>query len=184
MQEIEKLSIPTPDELSVKKLWEHFKSNKTVMEYMPDYASGKLLERDSFPNAPSTLHPKEVQLLAEAPHKASKLHFKKMEDEIIELTPEIKKLIESTATYKSKFFHSHRLLTTAGRVLWMLKKKSPGIRKLKERITFPANLARFVEKPNLKVIRLSGQSNLDHFIRRQTRDEIMESIEEEKKKEE
>ena len=154
------------------------------MEYMPDYVPGELPERDFFFNVLSTLYPKEVQLLVEASYKARQLHFKKMEDEMIELTPEIKKLIESTVTYKSKYFHSHRLLATAGRVLWMLKKKSPGIRKLKERIAFPANLARFVENPNLKVRRLSGQSNLDHFIRRQARDEIMESIEEEEKKEE
>ena len=115
--EIEKLNIPSFDELSVKKLWEHFKNNKTVMEYMPDYAPEELPERDFFFNVLSTLYPKEVQLLVEASYKARQLHFKKMKDEMIELTPEIKKLIESTVTYKSKYFHSHRLLATAGRVL-------------------------------------------------------------------
>ena len=33
-----------------------------------------------------------------------------MEYEMIKLTPEIKKLIESTVKYKSKYFHSYRLL--------------------------------------------------------------------------
>ena len=75
-----------------------------MIEYMPDYAPGELQERDFFFNVLSTLYPKEVQLLVEASYKARQLYFKKMEDEMIELTPEIKKLIESTVTYKVSIF--------------------------------------------------------------------------------
>ena len=95
-----------------------------------------------------------------------------------------KKLIESTFIYKSRYFCSHRLLATSGRILWMLKKKSPGVRKLKERIQFQASLARFEEKPNVRVRRLSVQSNLDHSIRQRVRDEIMEDNKEEEMNEE
>ena len=87
------------------------------MEYMPDYAPGELPERYFFFNVLSTLYSKEVHLLVDASYKARQLHFKKVNDEMIELSPEIKKLIESTVTYKSRYFCSHRLLATAGRIL-------------------------------------------------------------------
>ena len=97
------------------------------MEYMPDYAPGEFPERDFFFNVLSTLYPKEIHFLVDASYKARQLHFKKVNDEMIELSSEIKKLIEPTVINKSKYFCSHRLLVTAGSILWMLKKKSQGV---------------------------------------------------------
>ena len=101
MSELTIQNIPTFDELSIKKLWSHFKNNQTLMKYMPDYPDKQLPERDFFFGVLSTLYPKETEYLIKAAYKARKIHYKKNEDKMIEVTPDVKAAIDSIFSYKS-----------------------------------------------------------------------------------
>ena len=47
LYEIEKQHIPPFTELGVKKLWNHFKRNKTVCNYMPEYPENRFQNESS-----------------------------------------------------------------------------------------------------------------------------------------
>ena len=74
MGELNRSNIPSFNELSINKLWSHFKSNSTVMKYMPEYASKQLIEKEFLFNALNTLYPVEVEKMFDAAYKARKTH--------------------------------------------------------------------------------------------------------------
>ena len=102
MGELNRSNIPSFNELSINKLWSHFKSNSTLMKYMPEYASKQLPEKEFFFNVLNTLYPVEVEKMVDAAYKARKTHYKRNEDELIELSSEMKQAIQSAIVYKSK----------------------------------------------------------------------------------
>ena len=102
MGEINKTNIPAFNELSISKLGNHIKSNPTVMKYMPDYVSKQQSEREFIFNMLGTLYPTEVDKMVDAAYKARKTHHKQNEDDLIELTQEMKKAIQSAIVYQSK----------------------------------------------------------------------------------
>ena len=89
-------------ELSVNKLWNHFKTNETVLKYLPEYSGKQYPEHEFFFNILSTIYPKEVENMIEAAYKLRKQHYKKNHDEMIEITDEFKEQIKSVIVYRSK----------------------------------------------------------------------------------
>ena len=82
-------------------MWEHFKGNSTVKEYFPEYKEGEYPERDYFFAILNTLYSQGVDKLVDAAYKARKVHFKKQEDDMIQLTNEMKEEIKNVVVYKS-----------------------------------------------------------------------------------
>ena len=101
MSELTIQNISTFDELSIKKHWNHFKNNQILMKYMPDYPDKQLPEWDFFFGVLSTLYPKETEALVKAAYKEWKIHYKKNEDNMIEVIPDVKAAIDSILNYKS-----------------------------------------------------------------------------------
>ena len=71
------------------------------MKYMPDYPDKQLPPRDFFFVFLSTLYSKKTEDLVKAAYKARKIHYKKNEDNMIEVTPDVKAAIDSILIYKS-----------------------------------------------------------------------------------
>ena len=65
------LNVPVFTELRVAKFWNHFKNNKTVIEYMPEYEKKQLQERDFFFGVLCTIYPKEMIDLIKATKRES-----------------------------------------------------------------------------------------------------------------
>ena len=82
-------------------MWSHFKENQTIMKYMPDYENNELPERGFFFEILSTLYPREWEELIKAAYKARSSHYSTSRDEMVELTEEVKKEIDSIVSYKS-----------------------------------------------------------------------------------
>ena len=78
MVEINKTNIPEFNEVSISKLWNHFKSNPTVMKYMPDYVGKQQPEKEFFFNVLGTLYPTEVDKMVDAAYKVRKTIINKM----------------------------------------------------------------------------------------------------------
>ena len=72
------------------------------MMYMLEYSREQIPEKDFFYNVLSIIYPKEVGTLIDAVYKARQSHYRKQEDEMIKMTPNIKDAIKSTLVYKSK----------------------------------------------------------------------------------
>ena len=53
-------------ELSVNKLWNQFKTNETVLKYLPEYSGKQYPEHEFFFNILSAIYPKEVENMIEA----------------------------------------------------------------------------------------------------------------------
>lgn len=88
-------NVPSFDELSVGKLYNHFKSNKTIMKYMPDYSEKELPEKEFFFGVLATLYPVESRKIIDAAYKARNTHYQKNQADLIELTKEAKDELES-----------------------------------------------------------------------------------------
>ena len=181
MHEIEKKNIPFFNELSIKQLWNHFKNNATIISYFPEYGANEYPERDFFFNVLWTLYPNEVEMMIQAAYKASNLHYKKKNEELVELTNEIKEAIKSTITYKSKHFMLVKLIAINGRMLWKLKSGAVGKRQMKERIKFPADLSKFANQPSLRARRLNPALYQNRATNQRNRDARMSNVDEEEK---
>ena len=72
------------------------------MKFMPENASKQLPEKEFFFNVLNTLYPVDVEKMVDAAYKAKKTHYKRNEDELIELSSEMKQAIQSVIVYKSK----------------------------------------------------------------------------------
>ena len=107
LYEIEKQHIPPFAELGVKKLWNHFKRNKTVCNYMPEYPEKQIPEREFFFGVLCTLYPKVVGRIVEAAYKARNQKHEESKDDMIEMTKLAKEAIDSVLTYKSKTYFSY-----------------------------------------------------------------------------
>ena len=83
-------------------MWNHFKKNQTIQKYIPDYNEGELPERNFFIEVLSTVYPNECENLIKAAFKARKSYYNNVTIEMIELTEEVKKELESIISYKSK----------------------------------------------------------------------------------
>ena len=70
------------------------------MKYMPDYPDKQLPERDFFFGVLSTLYPKETEDFVKAAYKARKIYYKKNEDNMIGVIPDVKAAIYSIIRYK------------------------------------------------------------------------------------
>ena len=82
-------------------MWKHFKGNSTVKEYFPEYKEGVYPESDYFFAILNTLYPQGFDKLMDAVYKARKVHFKKQEDDMIQLTNKMKEEIKNVVVYKS-----------------------------------------------------------------------------------
>ena len=180
MDEIEKKNIPYFNELSIKQLWSHFKNNATIVSYFPEYGAHEYPERDFFFNILCTLYSKEVEIMIQAAYKARNLQYKKKNEELVELTNNIKEAIKSTITYKSKHFLFLKLIAINGRALWMLKSKAVGKSQMKERIKFPVDLSKFVNQPSLRSRRLNLALYQNRALNQRNWGAQMSDIEEEK----
>ena len=118
--------------------------------------------------------------MIQAAYKARNLQYKKKNEELVELTNEIKEAIKSTITYKSKHLLFLKLIAINGRALWMLKSKAVGNRQMKERIKFPVDLSKFVNQPSLRSRRLNPALYQNRALNQRNRDAQMSDIEEEK----
>ena len=70
----------------------------------PWIQSGRVPERDFFFEILNTLYPQGVDHLVDADYKSRKVHFKRQEDDLIQLTDEMKEEIKNVVVYKSMKF--------------------------------------------------------------------------------
>ena len=168
-------------ELSISKLWNHFKGNQSIMKYMPDYESNQVTEKEFFFGVLSTVYPKETRDMVEAAYKARNTHYKKENDKMVELTPEVKKAIDSILSYKSKQVCLILFVATSGKALSLLKVKVSGKRKMNERFKFPVNLREFADPPRRIFRRIVPGTDNQIISLRRNRDQHMIDKEEEKK---
>jgi hypothetical protein len=104
------LAIPFYRELSVKHVWETFKQNEAIMEYMPDYEDDELPERTFLYTIVATIYPNETERLVQNCRAKRSLKETKEKDELVEITEEIKGEIDSLLHHPSKF-HQELLLS-------------------------------------------------------------------------
>ena len=69
---------------------------------MPDYTEKQIPEREFFIGVLATIYPKETEKMVDAAFKARQLQYRKNEDNMIEVTKDIKEIIDSVLSYKSK----------------------------------------------------------------------------------
>ena len=85
--------------------------------------------------------------MVEAAYKARNTQYKKEKDEMVELTQEVKKAIDSILSYKSKQVCLILFVATSVKALSLLKVKVSGKRKMNERFIFPDDLREFADPP-------------------------------------
>ena len=73
-----------------------------MIKYLPEYAYKQLPEKEFFFNVLNTLYPVKAEKMVGAAYKTRRIHYKRNEDELIELSSEMKQAIQSTIVYKSK----------------------------------------------------------------------------------
>ena len=176
MSEISYQNVPNFEELSIKKLWSHFRTNQTILKYMPDYAAGQQTEREFFFNILSTIYPKEFSELIQVAYKGRKLNNWKDEDNMIVIKKEMKDKIDAVLNYKSKYVFNLYILVSPGKEFSLLKKKETVRKILKERMIYTADLSIFANQSSLSVRRLIPTSWQEHIHSRRARDKIMEDI--------
>ena len=74
---------------------------------MPDYEKSELPERGFFFEILVTLYPRELEELIKAAFKARSAQYNSSRDEMIELTEEVNKEIDSIVSYKSMFLSDY-----------------------------------------------------------------------------
>ena len=69
---------------------------------MPDYTEKQIPEREFIIGVLATIYLKETEKMVNVAYKARQLQYWKNEDSMIEVTKDIKEIIESVLSYKSK----------------------------------------------------------------------------------
>ena len=82
---------------------------------MPDYPDKQLSELDFLFWVLSTLYPKETENLIKAAYKARKIYYKTNEYNMIEVTSDVKVVINSILSYKSN--QNFQYLASPGRAI-------------------------------------------------------------------
>ena len=94
--------VPKYPELSVDKVWAQLSQNEQAKKYFPDYAKGQAPERDYLFGIASSLFPDALRELVEEARIKRAKYDDPDNDELIEMTPDIKDKILSVLTQKSK----------------------------------------------------------------------------------
>ena len=94
--------VPKYKELSVKKIWEFVKDEEDIMVYFPDYKETELLPRDFLITILTTYNKEAMaELVTQARNKRS-ITLDSNNDNLIEITQEIKDSIQNSNIMKSK----------------------------------------------------------------------------------
>ena len=101
--EIAVVEVPEFQELSVKNLWESWKDNEAIKEYIPDYTDSELPEREFLFGIVGILYNAELTDVVRKSYSHRKQKYKKDDGEAIVITNEMSQLIKAIDSYKSKF---------------------------------------------------------------------------------
>ena len=99
------IEIPAYSELSIKNLYTNLKDQYLLKRYLPDYSKNSLPDKQFFYPVISTLFPKEVGDLVKEARKKRSIMQPSNNDELVAVSSEIKKEIESLLLHPSKFKH-------------------------------------------------------------------------------
>ena len=131
------------------------------MYYMPEYCDKQIFGREFFFGVLSALYQRVTSRLVELAYSARKARYTLENNEMIELTAELKSMIYNVVCFKNKIltnvdFH----IVSPGKVIQHLKVKSKEKRVSKERFKFPANLNGFSERTIYRVRKpITGDSS-------------------------
>ena len=89
-------------ELSVKNLWGTWKENPTIKESMPDYKDSELPERSFSLGIVGTLYKEGLEGVIETAYKHLNKHYENDTEKLIELTAEMKEMIDQVVSYNNK----------------------------------------------------------------------------------
>ena len=151
------------------------------MKYMTDYESNQVLKKSCFFGVLSTVYPMEKRDMVEAAYKARNTHYKKEKNEMVELTPEVKKAIDSILSYKSKQNCLILFVAISVKALSLLKVKVSGKRKMNEKFIFLVDLREFANPPRRIFRRIVPGTDNRMVSLRRNRDQPMIDEEEERK---
>ena len=102
--------VPKYKELSVKKIWEFVKDEEDIMVYFPDYKETELPPRDFLITILTTYNKEAMaELVTQARNKRS-ITLYSNNDNLIEITQEIKDSIQNSNIMKSKHSNLLRIL--------------------------------------------------------------------------
>ena len=98
------MDVPEFPELSVKKLWEVWKNNELINEYIPDYLDSELPEREFLFGIVGTRYNVERTELITKAFLHRKQKYKTDNDDAIEVIKEMLELIKRINSYKSRYY--------------------------------------------------------------------------------
>ena len=94
------------------------------MEYMPEYSAKLQPDKDYLHVVLSTLYPSQTFDMVQTAYKKRSISNQTPKDHMIEMTPEVHKLINQLIDVKSKHLSSQSVLASHGRAADLLKLKS------------------------------------------------------------
>ena len=112
INEVNRVYAPSFNELSVAKIWPEIKKCDHIMEYMPDYNEDQQPERDFLLNIMNTVYPRSVFKIIQAAYSKRKPEEDKEGKDLIEITPQMKQIIDNVIQYKSKFIANNKYSDT------------------------------------------------------------------------
>lgn len=189
------MDVPDFRELSTKNLWPRFRTNNYISDYFPDLKEHEFPEREFMYNIVNTLYPYELSKVVAKAYDYREVDERLYQEEMIELTPEMKQQIDDIIYNKSTFFKNGPvamlfslldfplnciLIATPGNIFPFLKVGAKLKKRVKEPLVFPVDVAPFAEAPKKFGKKLSTDLTKDFSTFTRSKDRDM-AVEEEKK---
>jgi len=110
---------------------------------MPDYKDDELPEKDFFFGLLTWFYYQELTEVIKEAYANRRQHYKKDEDEAIEMTVQAKNQIDNIVSYQSKPSCLNFNSATKGRGLALLKVKNKNTRISSNKVNFPVDFSKF-----------------------------------------